>query len=42
MDVTPAMLEVDWAVFGVVESSYDLSFDSSYLRPNWTDRSVYA
>ncbi|RDW82360.1 hypothetical protein BP6252_03472 [Coleophoma cylindrospora] len=42
MDVAPAKLEVDWAVLGVVESSYDLSFDSSYLRPNWTDRSIYA
>ncbi|RDW75679.1 hypothetical protein BP5796_06500 [Coleophoma crateriformis] len=42
MDVAPAKLKVDWAVLGVVESSYDLSFDSSYLRPNWTDRSMYA
>ncbi|KAL3425446.1 glycosyl hydrolase family 35 [Phlyctema vagabunda] len=42
MDAAGAKIDVSWEVLGVVESSYDLGFDSDYLRPAWTDRSEYA
>ncbi|KAF4637265.1 hypothetical protein G7Y89_g814 [Cudoniella acicularis] len=36
-----ASVSVSWTVLGAVESSFDLAFDSSYLRPGWKDRSQY-
>lgn len=34
-------MSVSWTVLGAVESSFDLGFDSAYLRPGWSDRSQY-
>lgn len=42
LDEAGGAVEVSWKVLGVHQSSYDLSFDSKYLRSDWTDRSEYA
>jgi hypothetical protein len=40
-DMAGASVSVNWTVIEAVESSLDLGFDSSYLRPGWSDRSQY-
>jgi hypothetical protein len=40
-DVAGASISVTWTVLGVAESSFDPGFDSTYLRPGFTDRSQY-
>lgn len=36
-----ASVSVGWAVLNVAESGFDPGFDAAYLRPGWSDRSLY-
>ena len=39
----PAKVNIDWKVEYVVDSSFNVKFDSEYLRPGWTpERLAYA
>lgn len=42
MDPTGGVVDVQLKVLGVQKSSYDVFFDSDYLRPGWINRTRFA